>query len=106
MTNDQMTKQSHGCHSERSEESLIAIVGHAKAPARCNRGYKLHMSNHITSKFAALDFSRTFHQPREIVGDAFARDRAAQSLENEIGSLRPAHVTEHHFSRKNHRPGI
>src|SRR5438477_10932553 len=58
--------------------SKLRASAFAKAPARCNRGYKLHMSNHITSKFAALDFSRAFHQPREIVGDAFARDRAAQ----------------------------
>jgi hypothetical protein len=35
-----------------------------------------HVFDHVISKLAALDFGRTIHQTREIVGDALACDRA------------------------------
>jgi len=39
--------------------------------------HSTHMLDHVVAKLRALDFGRAFHQPREIVRNAFARDRAA-----------------------------
>src|SRR5205814_4276963 len=36
-----------------------------------------HMVDDVIAELRTLDFSRTFHQTREIVRDTFARDRAA-----------------------------
>src|SRR5262245_14547004 len=66
----------------------------------------LHVINHVLSKFAALDLRRAVHQTREIIRNAFAFYRTTQAFENQIGSFRPAHVTEHHFTGKNYRAGI
>ena len=64
------------------------------------------MLDHVVPELRALDLGRAVHQTREVIRDAFACDRATQSLENQVGSFRPAHVTEHHFTGKNDRAGI
>src|SRR5947199_5306517 len=66
----------------RQGYGVIAIAGPAKS----------HVVDNIRPKFAALDFGRTIHQPREIVSHAFARDRALQSFQDQVGCFRPAHV--------------
>src|SRR5439155_16957109 len=65
-----------------------------------------HLLDHVVAKLRALDFCRAFHQPREIVRDTYAGDRAGKSFQNQIGSFGPAHVTEHHFTGKNYRARI
>src|SRR6266481_147999 len=57
-----------------------------------------HVLDHVVPELRALDLSRAVHQPREVIRDAFAFDRAAQTFENQVGDFRPAHVTEHHFT--------
>src|SRR5262249_43696245 len=65
-----------------------------------------HVLDHVIPELPALYLGRAVHQTCEIIRNAFAFDVATQALENQIGSFRPAHVTEHHFTGKNYRTGI
>src|SRR4029453_4311853 len=65
-----------------------------------------HVFDDVVPELRALDLGRAVHQAREVIRDAFAFDRAAQSFENQIGRFPPAHVPEHHFTGKNHRARI
>jgi len=62
----------------------------------------LHVLDHVIAEFAALDLGRALHLAREIVGDAFAGDRAVEAFEDQIRRVVPTHVAEHHFAGENH----
>src|SRR5437764_12741999 len=66
----------------------------------------LHVFDDVITEFAALDLGRAFLQAREIIGDAFAGDRAVESLLAQIGSVFAPHVTTHHFAGKTHRAWV
>ena len=46
------------------------------------------------------------HQPREVVGDALGGDRAVHPLDDQVGGLVPAEVSEHHLAREDHRARV
>src|SRR5712692_10564531 len=58
---------------------VVAKLG-ASAFARLRRDFtrwqNSHVGNNVAAKLATLDLGRAFHQAREIVGDALARDGA------------------------------
>src|SRR5215468_420161 len=84
-------------HSELFRHSTFGFRHFAAAER-----LRSHVLDYVVAELRTLDLSRAVHQTREVIRDAFARDRAAQSFENQVCSFRPAHVTEHHFARKNH----
>ena len=64
------------------------------------------MADDVVAKRGTLDFRRTGHLPRKVVGDALAADRAVQSFENQVRRLGPAQVAEHHFAGKHDGAGV
>src|SRR5690242_10827404 len=65
-----------------------------------------HVADDAIAELGAFDFSGSLHQPREIVGDRLCRNGAVHALDDQIRGLAPAHVTQHHFARQNHRSRV
>src|SRR5262249_28630545 len=66
----------------------------------------LHVLDDSVPELRGLQFGRAVHQAREVVGHALRRDGAVHSLHDEIGSLRPAEVTQHHLAGEHDRSRI
>src|SRR5262245_11078865 len=66
----------------------------------------LHACDDAIAELRAFDFGGTVHQAREIVRDGLRRNGAVHSLDDKIRGLGPAHVPQHHFTRKDYRAGI
>src|SRR6202162_3233726 len=79
------------------------IVAKLRAPAfaRLRRDFtrwqNSHVGNNVAAKLATLDLGRAFHQAREIVSDALARDRAFPTLEHKTAGFPPTPATKHPF---------
>src|SRR5580765_7034894 len=67
---------------------------------------RLHIVDDGVGELRRLQFRRTVHQAREIVGDALGGDRAVHPLHDQIAGLTPAEVTQHHLSGQNDRARI
>ena len=57
------------------------------------------MCNNGGTEFTALQQSSVIHQTFEVVGHGTGANRALHSLNDEIGGLGPADMSEHHLSR-------
>src|SRR6476660_2756687 len=79
-------------HSELLRASPFGFRHFAAA-----RQPRSHMLDHVIPELRAFDLSGAVHQTREVIRDAFAFDRAAQSFENQVGGFRPAHVTDLYY---------
>src|SRR5690606_13016871 len=62
----------------------------------------LHVFDDFLRKFRTLQERGPFHQPVEIVGYAFRVDCAFEPFVDEVCSLLPTHVLEHHRPGKDH----
>src|SRR5574340_980696 len=82
------------------------IFGRALVLMRFLRSDGLHVLDDGGSELRALHFLRAFHEPREVVGDDLRLDRLLQRRHEHIGSVRPAHVAEHHLAGEDDGPGV
>src|SRR5579863_8270228 len=62
-----------------------------------------HVSDDIVAELRTLDFGAAFHEAREIVRYALARDGAVHSSDDEVRGFSPAHVTKHHLAAEDDR---
>jgi hypothetical protein len=81
MTNDGgMTKpEAQNVRSTVFPHLVIPIcfeLGYSDFVINGQSGSDSHMFDHIIAELRTFNFCRAFHQTREIVGDALARDRA------------------------------
>src|SRR6478735_4361241 len=67
---------------------------------------RLHVGDDVVPEFAALNLRRPVHQPGEIVSHALAADCPIQSLHDQVRSLVPPHVAEHHLAAQHHAARI
>ncbi len=75
---------------DSARPSNIPLLGHLSRLRGRNihwgdarRGvHHLHVVDNVLTELGALDLRRVVHQAREIVGDAFARDRAIQAFDD------------------------
>jgi len=59
--------------------TAVSSLNLGRDSARPSNGFRhspSHMLDYVIAELRAFDLGRSFHQPREIVGDAFARDSA------------------------------
>ena len=59
--------------------TAVSSLNLGRDSARPSNGFRhsrSHMLDHVIAELRAFDLGRSFHQPREIVGDAFAGDGA------------------------------
>ena len=57
----------------------------------------LHPLDQCLAEARARHLCRSRHQPGEVVGHNFVRDRLFQALDDQLGGLFPTHVHQHHL---------
>jgi hypothetical protein len=67
----------------------------------------IHVGNDGITELAALEkLLVALHQALKVVRHGLVGDRTVDALDDEVGSLAPAQVTEHHFTRENDTSGV
>src|SRR5262245_59382846 len=65
-----------------------------------------HVLNDGRAELRALHFLGALPQPLEVVRDDLRLARLLEARDDAIGRVSPAHVTEHHLARQNHRSRV
>src|SRR5436309_1195328 len=66
----------------------------------------LHIGdNRVAESRAANEFGAG-HEPLEIISHGLGVDGTLDAFDDEISSLRPVHIAQHHLAGQNHRTGI
>mmetsp|Transcript_1099 Transcript_1099/g.1707 ORF Transcript_1099/g.1707 Transcript_1099/m.1707 type:complete len:442 (-) Transcript_1099:93-1418(-) len=65
-----------------------------------------HVVDHDLAEARARHLRRAVHQPGEVIGHALAQDGLFHRRDDEVGSLGPADVAQHHLGGQDGRTGV